>query len=109
MSAMHKIGVVGERDAILGFKSLGLDVFAAYEEEEISNTLNTLARNDYAVIFITEETAMKAKDTIDKYTSRPFPAIILIPGAKGSTGIGMMAIKESVEKAIGTDILFKED
>ncbi len=107
--AMYKIAVVGERDAILGFKSLGLDVFAAYGEEEISRTLNTLARSDYAVIFITEKTAMKAQETIDKYTSKPFPAIILIPGADGSTGVGMMAVKASVEKAIGTDILFKDE
>lgn len=109
MIHMYKIGVVGERDAILGFKSLGLDVFAAYNEEDTANTINTLARNEYAVIFITEETAMKAKETIDKYTSKPFPAIILIPGAKGSLGIGMNAVKESVEKAIGTDILFKDE
>lgn len=106
---MYKIGVIGERDAILGFKSLGLDVFAAYQPEEIARTINALARDDYAVIFITEQTAEKAKETIDKYTSRPFPAIILIPGAQGSSGIGMTAVRESVEKAIGTDILFKED
>lgn len=109
MIPMYKIGVVGEKDAILGFKSLGLDVFAAYTPEDTATTINSLARNDYAVIFITEETAMKAKETIDKYTSKPFPAIILIPGAQGSLGIGMNAVKESVEKAIGTDILFKDE
>jgi len=106
---MYKIGVVGDRDSIIGFKSLGLDVFPVNSPEETSRAINQLARNEYAVIFITEQAAVPAKETIDKYTSKPFPAIIMIPGNQGSTGVGMTAVRESVERAIGTDILFKDE
>ncbi len=33
------------------------------------------------------------------------PAIILIPGNKGSMGIGLADINKSVEKAVGANIL----
>ena len=33
------------------------------------------------------------------------PAIILIPGKNGSLGIGKTAVKQSVERAIGADII----
>ena len=33
------------------------------------------------------------------------PAVILIPGKEGSLGIGMSKVSESVERAIGANIL----
>ena len=40
-----------------------------------------------------------------KYDEKPSPAIILIPGRDGSAGLGLAALKEAVEKAVGSDIL----
>jgi len=48
-------------------------------------------------------------DTIDQYKDNLVPAIILIPSNQGSLGIGMRNIKKSVERAIGADILFKDE
>ena len=45
---MSKIGVIGDRDAILGFKALGLDVFAADSAETAANTIHHCARHNYA-------------------------------------------------------------
>ena len=36
------------------------------------------------------------------------PAIIPIPGVAGNTGIGIRDVKQSVEKAVGSDILFAD-
>ena len=44
-------------------------------------------------------------EEIEKYRSKPIPAVILIPGKSGSMGIGMANIKNSVEHAVGADIL----
>ena len=33
------------------------------------------------------------------------PAVILIPGASGNTGKGMQSLNESVERAVGKNIL----
>ncbi len=99
-----KIGVVGDRDSILCFKTLGLDVFEAGGQQSIRRTINRMAKEKYAVIFITEHAAIMAEETINKYKSLPYPAIILIPSNKGNLGIGMKNIRKNVEKAIGTDI-----
>lgn len=105
---MYKIGVVGDRDSILGFKLLGLSVFPVREPKEAGLLVNRLAREDYAVIFITESIAKDIEETIERYKAVPFPAIIPIPNNQGSVGLGMQGIKDNVEKAIGVDILFGE-
>lgn len=99
-----KIAVIGDKDSILAFKAVGADVFPIKNYFDAADTLKKLARN-YAVIFITEEIAENISDVIARYKTRPYPAVIPIPGAQGSTGFGMRGISEDVEKAIGTDIL----
>jgi len=105
---MYKVGVIGEKDAALGFKSLGFSVFPVENREQAEKTLTELAENNYAVIYITEQTAAKIVDRINQYRERRFPAVIPIPGIQGSLGIGMQGVKKCVEKAVGADILFNE-
>ena len=86
---MYKIAVLGDRDSVLGFKALGLDVVFAEGTEEARHTLHQLARGgSYAVIYITEQLAAK----------------ILIPGKTGSLGLGQTALQSAVERAVGADI-----
>lgn len=47
---MYKIGVIGDRDSVLGFKALGLDVFFEQSPEMASKLIHQLARDDYAII-----------------------------------------------------------
>ncbi|NSW90528.1 MAG: V-type ATP synthase subunit F [Firmicutes bacterium] len=105
---MYKIGVIGDKDSILGFKAMGFSVFQAASSEEAEKILHALAREDYAVIYITEQIAAKILPVIDVYKNRKIPAIIPIPGNQGSLGIGIQGIKKSVEKAVGANILFTE-
>ncbi|HZJ83569.1 MAG TPA: V-type ATP synthase subunit F [Clostridia bacterium] len=103
---MYKIGVIGDKDSVLGFKALGLSVFPVTEPEQASRLINRMARDEYAVIFLTENVAKEISETIERYKRHAFPAIILIPGNQGSLGLGIQGVKDSVEKAIGADILF---
>lgn len=105
MLSNKKIAVIGDKDSILSFKAIGVEVFPARNYFEAQDTLKQLAR-DYAVIFITEDIAENIPDVIKRYKTRPFPAVIPIPSAQGSTGFGMKSISKDVEKAIGADILF---
>ena len=53
--------------------------------------------------------AQEVKDLgaeIERYREADLPAIILIPGVSGNTGQGIMAVKKSVEQAVGSDIIF---
>lgn len=102
---MYKIAVVGDRDSVMGFKVLGLDVFPVTDPEEGRKTLHRLAREPYAIIYVTEQLAVRITEEISRYKDQLTPAVILIPGKEGSLGIGMSKVSESVERAIGANIL----
>jgi len=106
---MHKMGVMGDYDSIFGFAALGLDTFPVSGPEEAKQKLSQLTTGDYAVVYITESLAAVLKHEIEKYHEAMLPAIILIPGISGNTGAGTANVKKSVEKAVGSDILFGED
>lgn len=108
MLSNNKAAIIGDADSILAFKALGVDTFPAKSYFEVQNTLKLLAR-DYAVIFITEDIAESMQDLLLRYKTRPFPAVIPIPSAQGSSGFGMKGLARDVEKAIGADILFNKN
>lgn len=106
---MYKIGVIGDRESVLGFKAVGLDVFPCMDKDEAKRTLNRIAKEDYAIIYITERLCKDMVEEIEKYKDMRIPAIIPIPGMDGSYGIGLSNLKKSVERAVGADILFGND
>ena len=103
--SMYKIGVVGDKDSVLAFKALGIDVYPVVSEEEARKTVDTMAAKKYGVIFITEQVAKDIEETIERYTREMLPAIILIPSNQGTLNIGMKRINDNVEKAVGVNIL----
>ena len=105
MSDDYKIAVLGDQDSVLGFKALGLDVYPVAGPEEGHETLHRLARENYAIIYMTEQLAAKLTTDIARYKDALTPAIILIPGKEGPLGLGMANIKTAVERAVGADIL----
>lgn len=100
-----KIAVIGDKDLILAFKAVGMDVFDAVNASQAELLVKKLAK-EYSIIFITEDLAQEINNVLMKYKTKAFPAIIPIPSSKGSTGYGEKGVKADVEKAIGTDILF---
>lgn len=105
---MYRIAVLGDRDSIYGFGTLGLDVYPVTQEEEGSRTLRNLCDGKYAVIYITEEWASILEKEINHFRTLPLPAIIPIPGLNGNTGMGIKMVKKSVEQAVGSDIIFND-
>ena len=105
MVYMYKVAVVGDRDSILAFRALGMDIFPVSEEEEARRTIDTLGSDGYGVIFVTEQIAALIPATIERYNRIITPAVIIIPSNQGTLNIGMSRISENVEKAVGSDIL----
>ena len=103
---MYKIAVMGDRDSIFGFAALGLEPFPMTDPAEAGKKIKELAENGYAVIYITEALAAQVEPEIERFREVDLPAIILIPGVSGNTGKGILAVKKSVEQAVGSDIIF---
>jgi len=102
---MHKIGVIGDHNSVLGFKAVGLDTFSCVTADDARKTLSRLAKEGYAIIFITEGYAKDIRDAMEKYRYRQLPAVVPIPGMDGSYGLGAEILKKAVERAVGADIL----
>ncbi|MGD9567639.1 MAG: V-type ATP synthase subunit F [Sedimentibacter sp.] len=106
---MYKIGIIGDKQSVLGFKAVGLNVFGCTTKDDARSRLQKIANEDYAIIYITENFYDEIRDTIYGYNEKRLPAIIPIPSMSGTRGIGMENIKKAVEKAVGADILFNND
>jgi V/A-type H+-transporting ATPase subunit F len=104
---MYKIGVLGGRETVVGFKALGLDIFPVDDPEEARRVFRgiTLGESDYAILYVEENYAEALRHEIDRFKDSPTPAIILIPGRDGSLGLGQSALQAAVERAVGTNIL----
>lgn len=105
MIPMYKVAALGDRESVLGFLALGLSAFPVDDPAQARQTLHQLARDDYAVIYITEQLARDISADIDRYKDNITPAVILIPGKSGSLGLGSGALQKAVERAVGADIL----
>lgn len=104
----NKIAVIGDKDSVLAFKSVGVEVFDATTAEQAQNLIKKLSQRDYAVVFVAENLAEQIPDTLAKAKLKPFPAVVPIPTDSNGSGFGMQGIKQDVEKAIGVDILFNK-
>lgn len=117
MKNNYKIAMVGNKDTILGFKALGLEPYNANNGEEATKVLYKLKSKEvtdeksgelrplYAIIFITEDLATEIPDAdYKKLSENALPAIIPIPGSKGTTGYGIKRLGKMVEQAVGSDI-----
>jgi len=97
---------MGDRDSIYGFAAVGLDVIPTEENASAGRKLRELAEGGCAVIYITERLYKFLEPEIAEYQYSVLPAVIPIPGAGGSLGMGVDMIKRNVERAVGSDILF---
>ena len=104
---MYKIAVLGERESVMGFAALGLSVFPAESADEAAELFHRIAKqsDQYAIIYVTETYAPELAPQIAKFAQSVTPAIILIPGAGGSLGLGKHALDAAVERAVGSNIL----
>ena len=105
------MAVIGDKDSVMLFKAVGIDVFYETDGEKANRQIKNrqikqLARDGYGVIYLTETLYPLCADAIETFQAEPYPAIIPIPDVHGSQGTGIRNLKEYVETAVGVDILF---
>ncbi|MBQ8345272.1 MAG: V-type ATP synthase subunit F [Clostridia bacterium] len=107
---MYKIGIIGDRDSVLGFMALGFAVHEAPDAEQAGVILHELVKSgEYGAIFLVEHYAKELEEELAVVRELPLPAVTVIPGRQGSTGYGTANMKHAVERAVGADIIFKEN
>jgi V/A-type H+-transporting ATPase subunit F len=109
VSGVYKIGVIGDRDSVIGFRALAMTVLETDDPQEAGRLISQLAKENYAAIFITENLAEANMNILNELRKQKLPAIVPIPSLTGSTGLGMRQVHESVRRAVGMDLLAHEE
>ncbi len=107
------MAAVGDYESILPFQAVGIDPFVAdqngkSDDQDLQNLLRRLLREKYAVVFLLDSLFKAHQEFIRELNEDYAISIIPVPGVHGSTGIGVEAIRESVERAVGMDIFSVE-
>lgn len=102
------IAIVGDRDSIFCFRAVGVDVFPVVKPDEVKAVFEEVSQRGYAVIFVTEQSAVHIEEKLAEAAWRPLPSVMLIPNNQGSLGLGVEGLREVVKRAVGADIM-KED
>jgi len=106
MSEKNKIGVIGRRGEILTFQAAGFTAYEADTREEGADMLHKAAK-ECAIVFLSPLFAAELTEEIARYDGTLTPAILALPEKGG--GIGMALLRQAAERAIGADILFREE
>ncbi|HER24902.1 MAG TPA: V-type ATP synthase subunit F [Candidatus Atribacteria bacterium] len=106
---MYKIALIGNRDTIIGFKLLGVSLFPTVKKDETMEILDKLVNEEYAAIFVTEDIACQIFEEIKNLQKTSFASITIIPNKLETKCLGLKTLRKNIEKAIGTDILFRKE
>ncbi len=96
-----KAAIIGEKDIVLGFNDLGMDVFSVEEDDDFKRAKQEISQ-DFAVVFVTETIAQKYN--LDDLYDKTLPAVLIIPGVKRELGKGLESLKKTIERALGSEL-----
>jgi len=106
---MSNIALIGEREIAIGFNLVGLKIFPVAQSEKAIKALKECAQGNYAIVFITNEIAQTMIEEIEEYQKKSSMAICILPNRTKETALSINILRKNVEKAVGTDILFRKE
>ncbi|PIQ91449.1 MAG: V-type ATP synthase subunit F [Parcubacteria group bacterium CG11_big_fil_rev_8_21_14_0_20_39_22] len=110
----YKIAVVGPKSVVSIFKSVGADVFSVENGDKAveilkkikKDTASGIAGRKYATVVLLESIAKDIKsEEYEKVSEGDLPAVVVVPGIEGSSGMTFLKLKKMAERAVGMDIL----
>jgi V/A-type H+-transporting ATPase subunit F len=105
---MSKVVAVGERDSIIGFKAVGVELESVKSSSEVDAVLKRLSQDaSVGLILITETIAEGCFDAISSFRDESPVVILIVPSHLPSKHISMQEMKRDIEKAVGIDMLSK--
>jgi V/A-type H+/Na+-transporting ATPase subunit F len=103
-----KLAIIGGKTSVEGLKSLGVDAFSLDKPADATGAWKSLALDDYAIIFLTEPVYQVLLPEIEAMPRRLLPVISVVPAVTGSRNVGQQMLRKLVEKAVGTDMMFRD-
>lgn len=103
----YKTAAVGSHSSVVLFSAAGIRTVSAETVKDAEKAVNTLAKEGYSIIFLTENYAEALENELKRFRANAYPVILPVPDKSGPNGYGMGKIKDNMEKAIGTDIFDK--
>ncbi len=104
----YRIAAIGEKDLIVGFRCLGVDLIPVQSKADTDVALRRILQEpDLALVLITETAADLCLDMIPDLREKSLAVILIIPSHEGSRGISMTEMRRSIERAVGINILDK--
>ncbi len=104
--ANYKTAVIGDIATCLPFRAMGVKAIIAEEADNLSGEVEKLVKSgEFGAIFIAEALSEELSEIIEAARYETLPSIILIPTVTGSLGKGKGAIRETMKRAAGRDIM----
>jgi V/A-type H+/Na+-transporting ATPase subunit F len=106
---MSNIALIGEKEIAVGFNLVGYQIFPVTKSEEAIEALRVCVQDNYAIVFITNEIAQTMIEEIEEYQKKSSMTICILPNRTKETELSINILRKNVEKAVGTDILFRKE
>ena len=106
MADSKPIAAIGNYEMVLPFQAVGVRsvILTPEKRNTFEETLEQLAREDYAVVFIQEDLFVEFTSKVEEINDKYNTSVLPVPSPSGATGAGLASIRGSVEKAVGMDI-----
>jgi V/A-type H+-transporting ATPase subunit F len=110
----YHIAIVGPTDMVSGFKALGVEAFNATNAAEAIHQLRVIKQisndptNDktYAVVCVIDDVIQGVDQAeYDKAVAGALPAVVVLPGPAGASGVALERLRKLAEKAVGSAII----
>jgi V/A-type H+-transporting ATPase subunit F len=98
----RRVAMIGDPVSLTAFGMFGVDTYPLGCLDEAHEVFDRVVRDDFAVVFVTEEVYGKLDREIAQMASRPLPAITVIPSVTSARGVGGEKIETAIERALGT-------
>ena len=110
----YRIAIVGPEDMVSGFKALGVESFNATNPTEALDQLRNIkkmsadptADENYAVVCVIDDVIQGVDQTeYGKVVAGALPAVVVLPGPSGASGLAVERLRALAEKAVGSAII----
>ena len=110
----YRLAIVGPTDMVSGFQALGVEAHNATNSTEALEQLRKIKKvsNDladertYAVVCVIDD-VLKGVDQTEyaKVVEGALPAVVVLPGPNGASGVAVERLRALAQKAVGSSII----